>query len=391
MKIAILFDNLGPYHLARLRAAASVIELLAVECFGRSADYAWTTSVEAEPFARNTLFPHVREVSASGFLTALSRSLADFGPDVVALPGWSGRGAFAGMQWCQRAVVPAVVMADSTAHDEPRVAWKEWIKRVYLRNCGAALAAGRLHADYLIQLGMSAECISVGYDAVDNAYFGAQTNCGEPPVSPYFLASARFLEKKNLPLLLRAYAQYRTLAKMTNIGPGEGIWKLIILGDGPLRPTLEDEIARLGLSGHTDLPGFVQYSGLPNYYANAGAFVHASTTEQWGLVVNEAMASGLPVLVSNRCGCAPDLVEEGVNGWTFDPTNEMQLAQLLLKVADRGFPRAEFGTASKRIVANWGPDRFAAGLKQAAEYALQVGAKRPGFLDRLVLSALLWR
>jgi 1,2-diacylglycerol 3-alpha-glucosyltransferase len=51
----------------------------------------------------------------------------------------------------------------------------------------------------------------------------------------------------------------------------------------------------------------------------ASAFIQASTTEQWGLVVNEAMASGLPVLVSERCGCAPDLVKNGVNGYTFDP------------------------------------------------------------------------
>ena len=79
------------------------------------------------------------------------------------------------------------------------------------------------------------------------------------------------------------------------------------------------------------LPGFKPYDELPVYYALANAFVHASTTEQWGLVVNEAIASGLPVIVSNRCGCAPELVNG--NGFTFDPTNEHELTARLLEMA----------------------------------------------------------
>ena len=104
---------------------------------------------------------------------------------------------------------------------------------------------------------------------------------------------------------------------------------------------------------------------MPAYYGLASAFVHASTTEQWGLVVNEAMASGLPVLVSNRCGCAPDLVQEGVNGFTFDPYNVEQLAQLMLKIsAFQTFSLSTFGAASRRIIADWGPERFASGLRR---------------------------
>src|SRR5690606_18401005 len=124
-------------------------------------------------------------------------------------------------------------------------------------------------------------------------------------------------------------------------------------------------------------------------YADAGAFVHASTTEQWGLVVNEAMACGLPVLVSNRCGCAPDLVKEGVNGWTFDPTDPATLAELMTTLAS--LPETErdaLGAAGKRIIANWGPERFATGLIAAATRALRVGPKRAGWLDRLLLYAL---
>lgn len=133
------------------------------------------------------------------------------------------------------------------------------------------------------------------------------------------------------------------------------------------------------------LPGFRQIRELPRFYAGAGCFIHASTTEQWGLVVNEAMACGLPVIVSERCGCARDLVQEGLNGFHFDPRNVAQLAKLMAKVSAPGFPRADFGEASRRIVADFGPERFARGLKAAAAHAIGKGAHRPSLLDRLIL------
>ena len=169
-------------------------------------------------------------------------------------------------------------------------------------------------------------------------------------------------------------------------------WSLVLLGDGPLKSDLCHLISDLGLQHSVLLPGFKQYHELPVYYGLASAFVHASTTEQWGLVVNEAMASGLPVLVSNRCGCALDLVQEGHNGFTFDPYNVEQLADLMFQLSDfQPFRLSAFGSTSREIISNWGPERFAAGLKSAVEEAMKVGPKRAGVVDRLLLRALLMR
>ncbi len=137
------------------------------------------------------------------------------------------------------------------------------------------------------------------------------------------------------------------------------------------------------------LRGFKQYDELPVYYALAKVFVLASTTEQWGLVVNEAMASGLPVLVSSRCGCAADLVAEGVNGFGFDPVNVRQLAELMLRCANPATDLAGMARASREKVASWGVERFAAGLKQAAEQAIQAPRAGNYLLSRLQLKLLL--
>jgi glycosyltransferase involved in cell wall biosynthesis len=191
--------------------------------------------------------------------------------------------------------------------------------------------------------------------------------------------------------LVEAYAQYRGLAADKFVGADSSTlpWHLVLAGDGPLRSAIEARIDELQVRDFVHLAGAQGYAELPVYYGLARAFVHASTTEQWGLVVNEAMASGLPVLVSNRCGCAPDLVQEGVNGFTFDPYDVEELADAMLRIwrmEDRELNR--LAAASQRIIAEWGPERFASGLKAAVDCALAVGPKNASLLDRLLLRAL---
>src|SRR5205814_10173918 len=179
----------------------------------------------------------------------------------------------------------------------------------------------------------------------------------------YSLASARFIKKKNLPTLIRAYAEYRQMEEDGDKGQrttDNRPWDLVLVGDGPLKTDLCRLVSDLRLHAHVHLPGFKPYDELPVYYGLAKAFVHASTTEQWGLVVNEAVASELPVIVSNRCGCVPELVQD--NGFTFDPANESELAERLLQMASLSADeRRRLGEASYRIAANFAPDRFGEG------------------------------
>ena len=441
MKAAVLFDHFGPYHIARLSAASGVLELLGVEFGGRSRDYPWKRVSIDRRFRAVTLFPDRTsgEVDRPTFERKLDSELRSYAPDVVAIPGWSGRGALTALRWCSSTGTPAVLMSESTVHDARRLLWKERIKRRIVRLASAALVGGRSNADYLAQLGFPAERIFKGYDAVDNEYFsrasalvppcGASGRAdsdavhvvgGETPAlstirGRYFLASARFIEKKNLDRLLLAYARYRELALsradsancLDAAAPAESRsdvastgepWKLIVLGDGPLRTELHDVRRKLAMEGSVYFPGFMQYAELPAYYGCAGAFVHASTSEQWGLVVNEAMASGLPVLVSTRCGCAPDLVRESVNGFTFDPTDVERLARLMLTMARlprNGGPQQltleSMGQASRRIISEWGPDRFARGLRDAAACAARTGNAGTRLFDGALLRALVLR
>jgi glycosyltransferase involved in cell wall biosynthesis len=397
-RVVILFHRFGPYHHARLNAAGRLMSVWGVESCTMEDTYDWAKVEGATAFTRVTLTDRDsgERQWKQEFQFKLWHALDEIKPQMVVVPGWSSADALSALCWCGETNTPSVVMSESTAWDERRVVWKEWIKGRLVNLNSAGLAGGTPQGDYLSRLGLALERIFLGYDVVDNDYFAAKAaeirnqkleirnQHGLP--EKYFLASARFVEKKNLPRLIEAYARYRKLAEKTGERAGTTeVWDLVLLGDGPLRSGLCNLISTLRLGDCVHLPGFKQYNELPVYFGLAGAFVHASTTEQWGLVVNEAMASGLPVLASSRCGCAADLVQEGVNGFTFDPWNVEQLAQLMSKISAASFPLSDFGAASRRIISVWGPEQFANGLRDAVTMALKNPRPRAGLLDQWLL------
>jgi 1,2-diacylglycerol 3-alpha-glucosyltransferase len=392
--LAIIFHRFGPYHLARLKAAGARRSLTALELSAVDDTYAWSRMDGASNFQRVTLFcdEDVDRKRRREIARGVHATLAAADPQVVAIPGWSHPGALSALLWCLRQGRPAVLMSDSALHDEARRRAPEAIKARVVRLFGSALVGGMPHRDYASVLGLAPEAIFDGYDVVDNDHFargarqariaGERWRARLRLPERYFLASGRFVPKKNLLRLLDAYADYRRRAA------GDG-WHLVLLGNGELRGEIERRLALPDLAGAVVLPGFRQYDELPTFYGLARAFVHASTTEQWGLVVNEAMAAGVPVIVSERCGCAPDLVRDGVNGFTFDPFNVEELAGLMQRVAAMtDGERDAMGAAGRRIIADWGPERFADGLMLAVEAAMRRPWPQASWLDQGLLWAL---
>ena len=374
--IAVVFYHIGSYHHARLNAAADRLSVTAFEWSAKAGD-AWGAADSPARYQKVSLFPEAADhkPGKSKLRRAFCSALEQANPDVVAVNGWNNFGSLVAADCCARRGIPMVVMSESAHQDELRTWWKEMIKRRIVGLHSAALVGGQHHIEYLVELGMPRDRIFTGYDVVDNAYFrrsaeevrshksDVRKQYGLP--ENYFLASARFVVKKNLPTLIRAYAAYRQKSEASGNPP----WDVVLLGDGPLREALKSQLSTLNLHGHVHLPGFKQYDELPVYYALAKAFVHASTTEQWGLVVNEAIASGLPVIVSNRCGCVPELVQG--NGFIFESTDEHELGSRLLEMASLSDEeRRRLGDVSYTIAANFAPERFGEGLEQAAQLAL---------------------
>lgn len=391
-QIAVCFERLGPYHVARLEAAASKGPIIAVEFYRRDATYSWEEVAPGTSFPRETLVDSESESAADPSLLGrrVSEVLDRTLPVAVAIPGWSGRGALAALRWCLRNRVPAILMSDSTSFDAPRHAVKEAIKSRIVRLFDSGLVAGSRAAAYAQSLGMAREHVFVGYDVVDNNYFareaqrardiGAAMRAELKLPEKYFLCCARFVPKKNHARLLRSFASF--------IAKSDGAdWSLVLVGDGPLRHVLGTEIRSLHLESRVMLAGFQQYDRLPIYLGLAQALVLPSLYDQWGLAVNEAMAARLPVLVSQRCGCAPDLVQEGVNGFLLDPESEDSIESAMVRVSRRSTDLATMGAVSATLISAWGPERFSTGLWSAFESAKTRARRCATWIDRGIVWA----
>jgi glycosyltransferase involved in cell wall biosynthesis len=379
--VAVSFTNFGPYHLARLRALAGALargggRLIAYETAGAQELYPWRPPREREPFAWVTLFPGgvLEEIPGADCARAMWQALDRDRPDALGVVGYVRPESMAMLGWARANGRPTVLMSESQAVDHRRVWWKEAVKRRRVRQFSAGLVGGPRHRDYLASLGLPAERVCLGYNAVDGAAFAAQADAyrRDPnvrqglPDRPYFLAVSRFAPEKNLPALVRAYARYRRDA-----GAGTA-WDLALCGGGPSADAVGAAVAASGFAGSIHRPGFLQAGELARWYAFAAAFVHPAVSEPWGLVVNEAAACGLPLLVSDRAGCAETFVPEGPGstGRTFDPRDEEGMAAALAWVVGLSEDdRRALGGRAAEVARAWGPERFARGAVEALQVA----------------------
>ena len=365
LRILLIYQFFGPYHLARWkhwRAVAAGLGWmpLALQLFRRPDLYQWQPSGDRQQgFIDLGLETAGRDRLAWRDVPRLIGALRQSRPDVVAVNGWGMRDAVLAHLWCQIRRIPRIVVSDSRAMDFSRSALKESIKRIVLRGTGSAFAAGGPQRRYAITLGVPASQISLGCDVVDNAHFEPAQRQRQP--GGYRLLSvARFAEEKNLLSAGRAFMRFVAAR------PSSEPWSWSIAGYGPLAAEIQ-ALARSS-AGRIRLLGAVDYDKLPAIYAAADLFWQPSLRESWGLAVNEAMAAGLPVLVSARCGCQEDLVTDRT-GWTFDPLDEHGMAQMLHRAAEAHAQWPAMGYAAAQRIEDWGLERFSAGLAQAVRLA----------------------
>jgi glycosyltransferase involved in cell wall biosynthesis len=166
--------------------------------------------------------------------------------------------------------------------------------------------------------------------------------------------SAKLVPRKDPMSLLRAY----------ELMPDRDRVVVLFLGDGVLRETLEAYARDHGLAGAV-FKGFVNQSELPKYYSLSEVFVLPSTYEPRGAVINEAMACGLPVIVTDRCGSIGDIVLEGENAFIYPAGDADALSNAMTKLAGDGTLRERMAARSREIISTWNFARGVAGVREA--------------------------
>ena len=126
----------------------------------------------------------------------------------------------------------------------------------------------------------------------------------------------------------------------------------MIVGDGPLRTSLQERVNELGLVGSVNMLGLVPPSNLGEYYERSGMFLFPTHEDTFGVVIAEAAAHGLPIIVSRYAGASGEFVRHGENGFIIDPNDVTAAASAVLRILDEDALRAEMGRKSYEISAS---------------------------------------
>jgi 1,2-diacylglycerol 3-alpha-glucosyltransferase len=368
VSLAVVWIDWYAYHVARFRALAEhpvlrgrVAGLELVGGSGVHQSMVFRCADRGE-LPISTLLPGNgwSETKQEFLAKLLWRKLDELDPEAVLVPGYYTAPALAAALWAKRHHRQAILMTETTRGDHERTWWKEAAKGRVIRSLfDAAIAGGRRHVAYLEELQFPGSRTGRFYDVVDNEFFrngvvrarSEQTRAELGIPDRYFLYVGRLSAEKNLEALISSFAQVRRRGSNCS---------LVLAGDGPLRGRLEDQVREAGLQPWVEFAGLKSTQELLPYYAFAETFVLPSRREPWGLVVNEAMAAGLPVIVSNRCGCAGDLVEHGINGFLFEPNREEELTDALW-LAGQASPKERelMGRRSEEIISGYSVQHWA--------------------------------
>ena len=286
-----------------------------------------------------------------------------------------------GLKWAKNRKRGVVEYDDQRLDTFPRGKVSNWIKSRIIRNVDAFLCPSPVWDETLLLWGFRRQEIFYGLDTSDNVFWGKKVENEDFKTLPssYFMTVGRQGRMKNLLRFLGAYKEY--------IKRG-GNTPLVMVGNGPDHGILEELAAN---DPHIIFLDFQSKEKIRQLFVRMKALVLPSTkVETWGMVVNECMASGHIVAISNECGSATTLVKDRVNGFHFSPDNEDEMIDILFKIqnlSDEEYER--MSRASLDIIKDWGLDRFVDGALGACKYAHANRKNIRNPIDKLLIH--LWK
>src|ERR1700676_2317763 len=295
-----------------------------------------------------------------GLWSALNRA----NPRVIICGGYNYPASWEGLLWARWHRVRFVLWSESNSQDaRAGRAWVESLKTYFLRHCDRFVVPGKASFEYLKMLGCEEASILTAPNAVDNRLFAthAQGTLGHATEfrdklrlpSRFILFVGRLVPEKGVFDLLEAYAKLES-GMRSEVG-------LAFAGDGVSREELPQQAKRIS-RGVVCFPGFAQREDLSGLYALAECLVLPTHSDPWGLVVNEAMACGLPIIVSSVAGCSADLVDDGWNGYVVPPRDSEKLSVAINSLVRQPELKQRMSARSLERIRNYSPEECAEGL-----------------------------
>jgi glycosyltransferase involved in cell wall biosynthesis len=370
--LALITEIIAPYRIPVFNALARHPQINLQVFFLSETDASlrqWQIYKDEIEFSYEVLPSWRRRVGKYNLLlnSKVSAAMRGFSPHTLLCGGYNYIAAWNAALWAEANRVPLLLWCESTArdarnHHRPL----EFLKAKFIRKCSRFVVPGQSSAQYLHQFGVRKDVVFTAPNAIDSDFFArAADRCRQRPglrrelglPDRYFLFSGRLVTEKGIFDLLTAYAKLDAGLR-DKVG-------LVFAGDGAEKNKLM-QFARKVSPGTVLFPGFQHRENLARLYALADALVLPTHSDPWGLVVNEAMACGLPVIASEVAGCVADLVHDGVNGFVIPPRDCDRLALAMTALAkDRKLVEI-MGDRSRVMIQAFSPEICAAGMAHAA-------------------------
>ena len=296
--------------------------------------------------------------------SGLTKALHSFLPDIVITSGFS-LATFKVMRYCRANKRPFLIWSGAIPRKGyPIPAWRTWQRRFLVAHASGGVVYGTRAKEYLVHLGMPEDQVAIAINTVDTDFFQRKTEVYRSQTAHNsdkhtFLYVGHLTRGKRLDLLLLALAELR---KHRND------FILVVVGDGPERASLEQMTNTYHLHSFVQFEGYKQRDELPKYLARAHCFIFPSDYDIWGLVLNEAMAAGLPCVASIHAGATTDLIENGVNGFNVEFSETTRVTDTLNWLLNHPEERQMLGLkAQKKIETEVSLEHSALGFLRALQ------------------------
>jgi glycosyltransferase involved in cell wall biosynthesis len=371
-RLVILTEIISPYRIPLFNSLAQQPEVDLHVIFLAETDPAlrqWQVYKDEIRFSYQVLpswrkrFGKYNFLLNSGVASALAKSI----PDVILCGGYNYAASWQSLLWARLHGIPFYLWSESNAKDLRRGhAVVEFLKSHFLRRCSGFIVPGVAAQEYLqADKRINGEVIFRAPNAVDNELFAAAADSARRDAAThrrtivlprhYFLFAGRLVREKGVFELLSAYAKLDESIRQ-QVG-------LVFVGDGVSRRQLEQQAASIS-PGVIRFAGFAQREQLAIYYALAEILVLPTYADTWGLVVNEAMACGLPVILSRAAGCATELVRDNWNGLLVLPRDVSSLTLAMQTLAAQPDLCATMGANSAQHILHYSPEEWSRGISQ---------------------------
>jgi glycosyltransferase involved in cell wall biosynthesis len=379
LRVAVVSPEPTPYRSPLFDRIADRPELDLTVIYASStvADRPWSVQPRHRSvFLRGLSIPGARRLIRHDYpvTPGVARALRAVRPEVVVVSGWSTFASQAAIAWSRAHRIPYVIHVES--HDlEPRAAWRRGVKHALvpriLRPASSVLVVGSAARESVIARGASPERVRIFANTVDVPAWSERARelsakraerralTGLTDEDVVVLSVARLVPEKGLDILIQAVA-----------ATGDARLFLRVAGHGPDRRPLLDLATELGV--RSSIEGDMPEDALAEKYVEADVFALLSRHEPWGVVVNEAAASGLPLVLSEAVGAAHDLLRDGENGFLVPAGDVGAAAAALQRLAVDPDLRRRMGDRSRELVRDWGyepsADDFVAAVREAAAW-----------------------